>query len=81
MSVITTPSLTQRARQKALEEMVADFSLDVARAIVRSMADETGMSCEKVADTIIQAWERSKERHPEEVEQDILCFEKIIMYP
>jgi hypothetical protein len=45
------------------------------------MADETGMSCEKVADTIIQAWERSKERHPEEVEQDILCFEKIIMYP
>lgn len=81
MSVMTMPSLTQRARQKALEAMAADFSLDTARAIVRAVADEANISCEQVADIIIHAWERSKEQLPEEVERDILCFEKITMYP
>ncbi len=84
MSVSTAPmNLTMKTgtRQRLMEQMVAEFSLDTARAIVRAIADDTGMTCEQAADIILDAWKRSKENIPAEMERDMLCFERIMMYP
>ncbi len=68
-------------RQQALEQMANEFTMDTARAIVRAIADAASISCERAADIMIDAWERTTVPSPEELERDAECFEKIMMYP
>lgn len=68
-------------RPQLLQQMAAEFSLDVAKAIVRAVSEETGLSCERTAQMMIDAWKGSKERSLEDIERDADCFEKIVMYP
>lgn len=77
---MSTPIHTQERRQ-LVEQMANDFSMDAARSIIRAMSEHTSMTCDRVADIMLDAWKRSKERSPKDVEQDMECFEKITMYP
>lgn len=68
-------------RRALVEQMVGEFDMPVARAIIRSLSDHTGMTCDKIADIVIGAWKRTKQPMMQDIEQDELCFEKIVMYP
>jgi len=78
--VVETPISTMERRHR-LEEMVAQFDMDTVKAMVRSISDHTGMPCDRIADMMIEAWQRRKSPVAQGIEQDELCFEKIIMYP
>ncbi len=59
-----------KTRRELMDQVVHDYDSTMVKALMKTISEETGISCTEAADIVLHAWQLSKTPHV-----DTECYE------